>query len=236
MPKDKAGPAVIEIESAKGGGMALAAYEHPWPIRFCHWLNSISLLIMVGSGLRIFMAFPSFGPRVPERELLRVPEAITLGGWLGGALQWHVTFAWIYVATGVFYVGYQVFSGHYRRVLFTRADISGVWPMARHYFLFGHKPSLTEQYNPLQKLAYTSAALLGILSVVTGIVLYNPVQFSWLAWVMGGFHLARLWHFVVMCGLLAFVLSHLVMVILHGWDNFISMLTGWKKNPEYLKE
>ena len=48
MPKDKAGPAVIEIESAKGGGMALAAYEHPWPIRFCHWLKSISLLIMVG--------------------------------------------------------------------------------------------------------------------------------------------------------------------------------------------
>ncbi len=236
MPKDKAGPAVIEIESAKAGGMALAAYEHPWPIRFCHWLNSISLLIMVGSGLRIFMAFPSFGPRVPERELLRVPEAMTLGGWLGGALQWHVTFMWIYIATGVFYVGYQVFSGHYRRVLFTRADISGVWPMARHYFLFGRKPSLKGQYNPLQKLAYTSAALLGILSVVTGIVLYNPVQFSWLAWAMGGFHLARLWHFAVMCGLLAFVLGHLVMVILHGWDNFISMLTGWKKNPEYLKE
>jgi hypothetical protein len=24
------------------------------------------------------------------------------------------------------------------------------------------------------------------------------------------------------------------MVILHGWNNFVSMLTGWKKDPEYL--
>jgi hypothetical protein len=22
-------------------------------------------------------------------------------------------------------------------------------------------------------------------------------------------------------------------VILHGWNNFVSMLTGWKKDPEY---
>jgi len=26
----------------------------------------------------------------------------------------------------------------------------------------------------------------------------------------------------------------LIMVVLHGWNNFISMLTGWKKNPEYV--
>jgi len=32
---------------------------------------------------------------------------------------------------------------------------------------------------------------------------------------------------------LFFVLGHLVMVFLHGWNNFLSMLTGWKKDPEY---
>jgi hypothetical protein len=26
------------------------------------------------------------------------------------------------------------------------------------------------------------------------------------------------------------------MVLLHGWNNFVSMLSGWKKNPEYLRE
>lgn len=227
--------ATAEFHSAQTGKITRAVYEHPWAIRFCHWLNSVSLLVMAASGLRIFIAFPSFGPRIPQRDLLNVPEALTIGGWLAGALRWHFTFMWIYIGTGMLYLGYHIFSGHYRKVLFTPADFSGVWPMVRHYFFFGPEPPLTEQYNPLQKLAYASAVLLGTLSVLTGIVLYNPVQFSWLAWAMGGFHLARAWHFAVMCGLLGFVFGHLVMVVLHGWNNFTSMLTGWKKNPEYLR-
>jgi len=32
---------------------------------------------------------------------------------------------------------------------------------------------------------------------------------------------------------LGFVFGHLVMVVLHGWNNFISMFTGWKKDPDY---
>jgi len=27
-----------------------------------------------------------------------------------------------------------------------------------------------------------------------------------------------------------------VMVVLHGWNNFVSMLTGWKRDPEYPAE
>jgi thiosulfate reductase cytochrome b subunit len=50
---------------------------------------------------------------------------------------------------------------------------------------------------------------------------------------MGGFHYARLWHFVIMWAMLLFVLGHLIMVVLHGWNNFVSMLTGWKRDPEY---
>jgi Ni/Fe-hydrogenase b-type cytochrome subunit len=209
-------------------------YEHPWAVRFCHWLNAVSLFVMAASGLQIFRAFPSFGPKIPERDLLHVPPSLTLGGWLGGALQWHMTFAWIYVATGVFYFGYQILSGNYRQFLFVPKDLAGVWPMIRHYFFFGRKPAQTEVYNPLQKLAYTSALLLGLLSVLTGIVLYKPVQFSFLASMMGGFHWARVWHFCVLCALLLFIFGHLIMVILHGWQNFISMLTGWKRDPEYL--
>src|SRR5438309_1615809 len=109
-------------------------------------------------------------------------------------------------------------------------------PMVRHYVFFGQKPPVKEAYNPLQKHAYTSAIALGVLSVLTGLAVWKPVQLSWLAWMMGGFHLARLWHFLIMWAILAFVFGHLVMVILHGWDNFVSMFTGWKKNPEYVSE
>jgi len=227
---------VIEIESAKTGIVTRAAYEHPWPVRFSHWLNAVSLFVMVGSGFQIFRAFPSFGTKIPQQDLLHWPKQYALGGWLGGGLQWHLSFLWIYVATGLFYLGYQVLTGHYKQVLFMPRDLRGVGPMARHYFFFGPKPLATAAYNPLQKLAYTSALGLGVLSVLTGIAVWKPVQFSWLAWLMGGFHWARLWHFLVMWGILFFLVGHLVMVVLHGWNNFASMLTGWKKHPEYLPE
>jgi Ni/Fe-hydrogenase b-type cytochrome subunit len=225
---------VIEVEGAKSGDLVAAAYEHSWVVRFCHWVNTVALFVMVGSGLQIFRAFPSFGAKIPEKDLLNWPKAYALGGWLGGGLQWHLTFMWIYIATGLFYVAYQILSGNYRQVLFVPSDARGVWPMARYYFLFGPKPEATQTYNPLQKLAYTSAIGLGVLSVVTGLVVWKPAQFSWLGWMMGGFHLARLWHFLVMWALLAFVAGHLVMVILHGWSNFASMLSGWKRGPEFI--
>src|SRR6202163_3462415 len=192
-----------------------AAYEHPLPIRITHWVTAISLFVLVTSGLRIFRAFPSFGSKIPERVLLDIPKSLTLGGWLGGALQWHFTFMWFFAISGVVYVVYQIASGHYRTMLFTRSDLPGVWPMARHYFFFGHKPPATGQYNPLQKLAYTSTILFGALALLTGIVLYKPAQFSWLAFLFGGFHLTRVWHFAAMCGFLAFIPGHLIMVVLH---------------------
>jgi thiosulfate reductase cytochrome b subunit len=105
--------------------------------------------------------------------------------------------------------------------------------MVKHYFFFGTRPLLREAYNPLQKLAYTSAIGLGVLTVLTGLAIWKPVQFSGLDSLIGGFHWARLWHFLAMWAILAFVFGHVVMVVLHGWNNFISMLTGWKKDPEY---
>ena len=36
-----------------------------------------------------------------------------------------------------------------------------------------------------------------------------------------------------MCGFLAFLPGHLLMVALHGWKNFVAMLVGWKEDPEY---
>ncbi len=207
-------------------------FEHPSIVRLCHWAQAIALAVLIPSGLEIFNAFPSFGDKIPERDLFESPAFMRLGGWLGGALQWHFTFAWLLIVSLIVYVVYQAISGNRRQVLFVRRDVSGVWPMARHYFLFGPKPEVREVYNPLQKLAYTSAIAFTILSVVTGLALYKPVQLSWLVAGLGGIRFVRIWHFIAMCGLLAFIPGHLVMVAIHGWSNFASMWTGWKRVSE----
>lgn len=225
----------IRIEDEKSG-TTTAVYEHPYIVRLCHWANKISLFVLIGSGLQIFRAFPSFGSKVSQTNLIDWPRSLAIGGWLGGALQWHLTFMWIYLATGVIYLGYQLFSGNYRQVMFTQRDFAGVWPRVRRYVFFGPKPQQREAYNALQKQAYTTVMILGVLSVVTGFAIWKPAQLSGLAWLMGGFHWARLWHFLIMIALALFILGHLVMVALHGLQNFVSMLTGWKKDPEYLSE
>ena len=226
---------VSDVSQDEPEQIVTAVYEHPLVVRLCHWLNAVSLFVMVGSGLQIFRAFPSFGSKIPQHNLMNWPKALALGGWLGGALQWHLTFMWVYIATGLFYLGYQMVSGNYRQVLFVSRDLPGVWPMVRHYFFFGPKPPQQEAYNPLQKHAYTTAIGLGVLSVLTGLAIWKPVQFSALTWIMGGFGRARLWHFVVMWAMLGFVFGHFVMVALHGWSNFVSMLTGWKRDADSLK-
>src|SRR5262245_13419723 len=91
---------VVEIEATKTGELTQAVYEHPLVVRFTHWVNAIALFVMVGSGLQIFRAFPSFGAKIPEKDLLNWPKAFALGGWLAGGLQWHLTFMWIYIAMG----------------------------------------------------------------------------------------------------------------------------------------
>lgn len=236
MANTKSGLTIHTMEAEQHGAQHTFSHEHPSLVRFTHWLNAISLVVMTMSGLQIYMAFPSFGAKLPQHDFLHIPEAMRLGGWLGGALQWHLTFAWLFTLTGVAYVVYLLVTGHWRRVILQPHELRGIWPMARHYFLFQPKPEQREPYNPLQKLAYTSTIVFGIVAVVTGFLLFKPVPFAPLVRWLGGFGLLRVYHFAAMVGFLSFIPGHLVMVALHGWNNFSSMLTGWKRDPDYLRQ
>ena len=219
--------------TGRAGEDRRASYEHSLAIRLMHWLNAIALFVMAGSGLRIYLAFPAFGDKLPPHDFFLFPDRYSIGGWLGGALQWHFTFMWLFLGTGLIYVFYQLITGTWRQVLFVPRDLGGVWPVFRHYFLFGPKPEQVESYNPLQKLAYTSTILLGGLSTITGLILYKSAQLSFLIPLLGGYRSVRILHFLSLVGFLAFVPGHLVMVVVHGWNNFQSMLTGWNFKPEY---
>src|SRR5260370_21786379 len=92
---------VIEIDNPKTGEVVEAVYEHPFIVRLCHWGNAVSLFVMVGSGLQIFRAFPSFGAKIPQKDLIHWRKAFEIGGWPGGALQLHLTFMWFYCSAGL---------------------------------------------------------------------------------------------------------------------------------------
>jgi thiosulfate reductase cytochrome b subunit len=83
------------------------------------------------------------------------------------------------------------------------------------------------KHNPLQKLAYTFIVVLGILSVLTGIAIYKPVQFSWLTALFGGFQAARYWHFLAVWIFVGFTVAHVVLVFAVDPPSFKAMITGW---------
>src|SRR5258706_14639150 len=82
---------------------------HPLPVRITHWVNVLAILLMLLSGWKIYNASPVFS--------FSFPDALTLGGWLAGALQWHFAAMWLLVLNGIAYVTYGIVSGHFKRKL-----------------------------------------------------------------------------------------------------------------------
>ena len=196
-------------------------FQHPLLIRLTHWVNFIALAIMITSGLRIYNASPIWN--------FSMPGFLTLGGWLAGARMWHFFGMWLFAVNGAAWFLYNVLSRHGRQTtLFRWKDVSGVKPMILYYLRVRREHPPAGKYNPLQKLAYTSIPFAGLGSVLTGMSLYWPVQFGPLASLFGGYDTARIWHFIFTAGFTLFFMGHILMVIIAGWSNFVSIITGWK--------
>ncbi|MCQ8896760.1 cytochrome b/b6 domain-containing protein [Limnobacter humi] len=178
---------------------------HPRWVRAWHWLNALAIGVMVTSGWKIFNASPLFAWYFP-------PE-ITLGGWLGGALQWHFAAMWLLVVNLLVYLGFSIITGRLRHTLITgllRNLVSDVRAFLRGQL--SHANPL--QYNAIQKLAYLGVLGLIALVILSGLVLWKSVQFGLLRDLLGGYETARWIHFGAMSGIVLFVVIHLAMVAL----------------------
>jgi thiosulfate reductase cytochrome b subunit len=189
---------------------------HPLWMRITHWLNALAVLVLVTSGWRIYDASPFFP--------FTIPTVITLGGWLGGALQWHFAAMWLLVFNGFVYLAMNIASGRLAHKFFPVTP-AGIW----HDLLAALKGKLSHadprHYNSVQKLAYLFVMLDLIVIVLSGLVLWKSVQFAVLRDLLGGYEFARRIHFFAMAAIVAFVVVHLVMVALVP-RTLLTMLRG----------
>lgn len=189
---------------------------HPFWLRLTHWLNALAVVLLATSGWRIYNAAPFFP--------FELPRALTLGGWLGGALQWHFAAMWLLLANGVLYLLINIASGRLRRQFF---------PLSPGALLDDVKAALRgklahadpRHYNMVQRAAYLFVMLDCIVLVLSGLVLWKSVQFPLLRELLGGYESARRVHFVAMAALVGFVVVHLVMVALVP-RTLLAMLRG----------
>jgi thiosulfate reductase cytochrome b subunit len=175
-------------------------------VRITHWINALAVVLMAMSGWQVYDA----SPIVPA---LRFPSAITLGGWLGGALLWHFAIMWVLVANFLIYLGLNLASGRLRRKLLPISLESLVTDLvAASRGRLGHED--LARYNAVQKCAYLVVILDIVFVILSGLAVWKSVQFPLLRTLMGGYDNARVVHFLAMSVLVAFFVVHVVMVAL----------------------
>jgi thiosulfate reductase cytochrome b subunit len=113
---------------------------------------------MVSSGWRIYNASPIFD--------FRFPRELGLGGWLGGALQWHFAGMWLLALNGLVYLALNVFSGRFKRKFFPLQPAI-VWNDLRAAMRGRLSHADPRQYSGLQRVAYLGV-ILDLLLLVAG--------------------------------------------------------------------
>lgn len=206
--------------------------RHHWIVRLTHWATVLLLAGMITSGLQIYEAYARFGDKgsagyVNLLEGTRFPGTVRLGGWLAGALNWHFALMWPLVAFGLLYMGYLAASGEWRSLLFRPSDVPGAIQMMKYYLHLRKDHPPQGKHNPLQKLAYSSVVVLGVLAVLSGLSIYKPTQLGWLTALFGGFQLARYWHFWIVWAFVAFSIVHVVLVFVVDPASLRAMFSGW---------
>jgi thiosulfate reductase cytochrome b subunit len=200
------------VASAAPAGSAI----HPAWVRVTHWINALAMLMMIGSGWEIYNASPLFP--------FTFPRAITLGGWLAGALLWHFAAMWLLVVNGLVYVVLGLLTGRFRRKLLpirpgeviadARAAVSG---------RLSHED--LSVYNAVQKLLYLGVIVCGVVIVLSGLSIWKPVQFQELTALFGGYDTARYVHFFAMAAIVGFVVIHVIMSLVVP-KSLRAMVTG----------
>ena len=178
---------------------------HPGWLRVMHWLNAIAVLVLMTSGWQIYNATSFLG--------FSIPKDITLGGWLGGAIQWHFAAMWILFINGLLYLAFNLATGRLLHKFFPlspRALLADVQAALKGKLAHADP----RHYNMVQRLAYLFVMFDSVLLVLSGLVLWKSVQFPLLRELLGGYEAARRIHFFAMAALAAFVAVHLVMVAL----------------------
>jgi thiosulfate reductase cytochrome b subunit len=194
---------------------------HPFIVRLTHWVNAVAMTCMVMSGWQIYNASPLFG--------FRFPAWATLGGWLGGAIAWHLAAMWLLVLDGLAYLAYGFLSGHFRRDFLP----IGARAMARDLGLALRLglPHRLGHYNAVQRLLYVGVIVVVLLTVLTGVSIWKPVQLARLTDLFGGYEVARWIHFVMTSLIVAFLFIHLSLVALFP-RTLLSMVVGLRRERD----
>jgi thiosulfate reductase cytochrome b subunit len=175
-----------------------------------HWVNIVSLFIMLTSGLQIYNANPVFGGRAGWH----IPPIFTLGGWLAGGRHWHFAAMWLFSLNLVFYGVYVLVSRRWRHRFVSDKDIKAL------------KLSQNQQRRAYawHRIVYTAIIPILLLAIFSGLGMYKPAQFSWIVNCFGSWQALRVVHFTTVPIVVIFSLTHFLLGRRVGGDRLIESM------------
>lgn len=205
--------------------------KHPLAIRWFHWINFPVLAIMIWSGMLIYWANDIYRLGWGNKTVLKFfPDsfykALHIPFRLAEGMSLHFVFMWFFAINGFIYVLYLIFSGEWRFIFPNKKSLKESFLVVLHDLHIRRSAPPQKKYNAAQRIAYTGIIIMGIGSVLTGLSIYKPVQFHTLCSLLGGYEWARAEHFILTILFVLFFVVHVIQVILAGWNNFRSMVTG----------
>lgn len=219
-------------------------YRHTRIVRVAHWINALCFLLLLMSGLQIFNAHPQLywgqaGANFDTPWLAipgGVPGLFTLPSYhdLSAGRNWHFFLAWCLVINGITYIIFSLANRHFARdILPKRQELAPahLWEEVVHHAQFKRITGpAARRYNTLQKLAYLVVIfVLFPVIILTGLTMspgFNAIAPALLD-IFGGRQSARSLHFIAANLLVAFLVVHLVEVVVAGaWNEIRSMVTG----------
>jgi thiosulfate reductase cytochrome b subunit len=207
--------------------------KHPLAMRWFHWINFPILMVMTWSGLLIYWANDVYKLGWNNTTILKFfpqsfYDALHLSYKLAQGMAFHFVFMWLFFINGFLYVLYTIISGEWRELVPNKHSFKEAWLVVLHDLHLRKNAPPQKKYNAAQKIAYTGIIIMGFGSILTGLAIYKPVQLWWLCELMGGYAFARILHFALTIGYSLFFVVHIVQVILAGWNNFRSVVTGFE--------
>jgi thiosulfate reductase cytochrome b subunit len=184
--------------------------RHSVVVRITHWINTLSFVGLLVSGIAILLAHPRFywgeTGNVGTPSIFDLPLPFVLTGQTGWGRSLHFLSAWACVLNGSLYVVCGLLTQHFRRDL---------WPGV---------PREPVAYRVPQRLTYLLViVVLFPLMIWTGLAMSPAITsvFPALVTGLGGQQSARTIHFFAAGSLVLFLFVHITMVWRAGFRKHV---------------
>lgn len=222
-------------QACRYAGELIRVYVWEWPVRLCHWLIVLSLVVLSVTGILIGTPLLSVAGEARDHFVM---------GWIRTVHFYTAIVFSLSVLSRVLWMFQGNIYSHWDKYIPVRAKRRrAILPTLNFYLFRLRKPPGFVGHNPLAGMVYTGIFALYFVMVATGFALYSsqadvssPIRFfRFLIPMVGGLQSARLVHHVVMWLLLAFAVHHVYSSVLMSQieanATTESMFSGYKFVP-----